>query len=43
MNKVIGCNMAAQNRLLSNSVGNINEIILKYTNQCITRIEDPTV
>ena len=35
--------MAAQNRLLSNSVGNINEIVLKYTNQCIARIEDPAV
>lgn len=35
--------MAAQNRLLSNSVGNINEMILKNTHKCIARIEDPKV
>lgn len=40
---LIGCNMAAQNRLLSNSVGNINEMILKYTNKCIALIEDAGV
>lgn len=37
----IGCNLAAQNRLLSNSVSNINEIVLRFVNQAIARIQDP--
>lgn len=37
----VGCNLAAQNRLLSNSVSNINEIVLRFVNQAIQRIEDP--
>lgn len=36
----IGCNLAAQNRLLSNSVPNINEIVLRFVNQAIARIQD---
>ncbi len=39
----IGCNLAAQNRLQSNSVSNINETILSSINQTIQRIEDPKV
>ena len=30
-----------QSRLLSNSVSNINEIVLRFVNQAIQRIEDP--
>lgn len=40
---LLGCNLAAQNRLHSNTVGNLNEIILKSVNQTVTRVEDPKV
>ena len=40
---LLGCNLAAQNRLHSNTVGNLNEIILTSVNQTVSRIEDPKV
>lgn len=40
---IIGCNLAAQNRLQSNSVNNINEIVLKSVRQCCDRVENPKV
>ena len=39
----LGCNLAAQNRLQSNSVSNINETILSSINETIQRIDDPKV
>ena len=40
---IIGCNLAAQNRLQSNSVNNLNEIVLKSVQQCCDRVESPKV
>ncbi|OAO17755.1 Sec8 [Blastocystis sp. ATCC 50177/Nand II] len=35
---IIGCNVAAQNRLQSNSVNNINEIVVKNVKKCGERV-----